>query len=151
MKNQLYETVFNFALYYIFIKLGYYSNNFPLFELRSSLFLGTNPRWLLLHLADTKESTYYLLDFQNIFSNSIHSLLLKSKTIDALFFFLLMMIVSKAITLPLKDPNELIILRTLTVILPSFGLGNRTTLETYTTGRYCWARNVSQRTYMCEQ
>ena len=30
MKNWLHETVFNFAAYYIFIKLGYYSNHSPL-------------------------------------------------------------------------------------------------------------------------
>ena len=35
MKNRLYDTVFNFAAYYILIKLGYWSNHSPLLELRS--------------------------------------------------------------------------------------------------------------------
>ena len=35
MKNRLYDTVFNFAAYYILIKLGYWSNHSPLVELRS--------------------------------------------------------------------------------------------------------------------
>ena len=78
--------------------------------------------WLLLHLANTKESAYYLFDFQNIYSNSIHPLLFKSKTIHALFHLLLLIIVFKAITIPLKDSDVLIILRILTVILPCFGL-----------------------------
>ena len=81
--------------------------------------------------------------FQNIFSNTIYPLLLKSKVIHALFYFLLLKIVFKAITIPLKDLNALIILRILTMILPSFGLGNGSTFETYTTGRYYWARNFT--------
>ena len=88
-------------------------------------------------MANAKESTNYLLDFQNIVSNSIDPLLLKTKTIHALFHFLLLKIVFKAITIPLNDPNVLIILLILTVILHSFGLGNKLTLDTYTTGRRC--------------
>ena len=49
----------------------------------------------------------------------MHPLLLKSKIIHALSHFLLSMIVSKAITIPQKDPNVLIILRILTLILLS--------------------------------
>ena len=97
----------------------------------------------IFHIGYYDESSYYLLDFQNIFSNSIHPVLLKSKTIHTLFHFLLLKIVFKAITILLKDPNVLIILCILTVILPSFGLGNRSTLEIYTTSRYCWARNFT--------
>ena len=124
------------------------------------------PCWLLLQLVNTKESTYYLLDFQNIFSNSIHPLPFKSKTIHALFHFLLLIIVFKAITTTLYTPLDiqvefiistcwfvipphtpkrpkLVILCILIVILPSFGLGNRSTLETCTTGRYCSAWNFT--------
>ena len=106
------------------------------------------PRWVLLQSANTEESTYYLLHFQNIFSSSIHPLLFKSKTIHTFCRFLLLIIVFKAITLPLKDPNVLIMLRILTVILQPFSY--RSTLEIYTTDRDCWARNfiLSQRTYM---
>ena len=71
-----------------------------------------------------QESTNYILDFQNIFSNSIYPLLLKSKAIHAFILFLLFF-VFKAINVPLKDPKVLIIIRILTVILPLFGLGNR--------------------------
>ena len=47
-------------------------------------------------------------------------LLFKSETVHALFHFLLFIIVFKAITIPLKDPNILIILCVFTMILLSF-------------------------------
>ena len=78
------------------------------------------PKLAVLNLANTKESTNYLLDFQ--------------KKIRMIF---------KAITAPLKDLHVLIILRILTVVLPSFGLGNRSILETCTTGTYCWVRSFT--------
>ena len=53
MRNRLYDTVFNFAVFSsIFIKLGYWSNHSPLVELRSFFLdsiielavLGTNQK-----------------------------------------------------------------------------------------------------------
>ena len=50
MKNRLYDTVFNFAAYYILIKLGYWLKHSPLVELRSFFWtvLWNWPFWALI-------------------------------------------------------------------------------------------------------